>query len=159
MQLIIYRIFMILLDKKLFFCLPPPKKSHHFIASKQCHFLGFHLRKQRKGGGVKKQPVWRGGVEERMKGEIVDYILLKCYLKWTPNTNAAWFTWLKLFGVELHIIYFRSCETTPDLKYQKGITFKNAWNIKRILYKSHSGIAPKTETQKNTIQKSLGTSA
>ena len=23
----------------------------------------------------------RGGVEERMKGEIVDYILLKCYLK------------------------------------------------------------------------------
>ena len=52
MQLIIYRIFIELLDKKLIFLLPlpPPKKAHDFIASKQCHFLGFHLRKQRKGG-------------------------------------------------------------------------------------------------------------
>ena len=46
---------------------------------------------------------------------------------------------------ELHFIYFRSCDTTPDLKYQKVITPKNASNIKRILYKSHLGIAPKTE--------------
>ena len=29
------------------------------------------------------------------------YILSKCYSKWTPNTNAAWVTWLKIFGVEL----------------------------------------------------------
>ena len=75
MPLIIYRIFMKLLDKKLFFCPPPPKKAHNFIASKQCQFLGFHLRKQRKGG---EETTGVRGVEERMKGEIVNYILLKC---------------------------------------------------------------------------------
>ena len=81
MQLMIYRIFIKLLDKKLFFCLPPPlpqKKVHDFISSEQCHFFGFHLRKQRKG--AKKQWVW-GGVKETIKGEIINYILLKCYLK------------------------------------------------------------------------------
>ena len=26
------------------------------------------------------------------------------------NTNAAWVTWLKIFGVKLHFKYFRSCE-------------------------------------------------
>ena len=54
MQLINYRIFRKLLDKKLS---PPPKKknANDFIASKECHFLGFLLRKQRKG--MKKQRV------------------------------------------------------------------------------------------------------
>ena len=56
-----------LLDKKFFFAPPPKKKIHDFISSKQCHFLGFHLRKRRKegeettgggGGGLKKQ--WKG---------------------------------------------------------------------------------------------------
>ena len=28
---------------------PPPKKDTDFFASKQCHFLGFHLKKQGKG--------------------------------------------------------------------------------------------------------------
>ena len=88
-----------LVDKNYFFCPPPQKKKiHDFISSKQCHFLRFHLRKRRKGG------------EETMKGQIVNFTLLKCYLKWTPNTNAAWVTWLKICGVELHFIYFRSCE-------------------------------------------------
>ena len=64
-----------LVDKKLFFCPSPPKKAHNFIASKQCHFLGFHLRKQRKGG---EEATGVRGVEERMKGELVKYIMLKC---------------------------------------------------------------------------------
>ena len=31
------------------------------------------------GGGLKKQWGGGGGVEETLKGEIVNYILLKCY--------------------------------------------------------------------------------
>ena len=64
-----------IIGQKIIFLPPPPKKAHNFIASKQCHFLGFHLRKQRKGG---EETTGVRGVEERMKGEIVNYILLKC---------------------------------------------------------------------------------
>ena len=110
MQLIIYRIFMKSLDKKLS---PPPKKKIPWFHA-QCHFLEFyldiHLRKQRK---VKKQRAGGGGVEETVKGEIVNYILLKCYLKWTPSTKVTCVMWLKIFRVEFHFSYFRSCETTP----------------------------------------------
>ena len=54
-----------LLDKIFFAPLPPKKKIHDFISSKQCHFLGFHLRKRRKGG-EKTTCGGGGGVEETM---------------------------------------------------------------------------------------------
>ena len=62
------------------------------------------------GGWVGWRKNGRSGNEETRKRQIPNYILSKCYLKWTPNNNAAWATWLKLFGVEPHFKDFRSCE-------------------------------------------------
>ena len=107
MQLIIYRIFMKLLDKNFF--APPPQRKRSMISFRvnNAIFLDFIWGNDERR--VKKQQVVGGGVEETMKGQIVNYIW-KCYLKWTPNTNAAWVTWPKIFGIELHFIHFRSCE-------------------------------------------------
>ena len=43
------------------------------------------------------------------------HCVLLCNMMFKMNTNAvynnaAWVTWLKIFGVKLHFIYFRSCE-------------------------------------------------
>ena len=73
MQLIIYPIFMKLLDKKLFFLPPSPIKTMPFSWNS--------FEETTKGGGGGEETMGVRGVEERMKGEIVDYIFLKCYLK------------------------------------------------------------------------------
>ena len=108
MQLIIRLILLKFLDKKLLFCPQPQKKSMNSLRVIYAIFLDFIWRNNERG--------WRnngwegGGVADTMKWHFVSYILLSCYLKWTPNNGDGSVKWMKIFGVELHYEFFGSCE-------------------------------------------------